>query len=148
VRKIAFRAGLGMAVLTAAIGVDLLAVVGIWLVLFAFLMQADAEWPAVLGRRPVLDWLGKRSYAFYMSFAIAELLMSQFFDRMGWVPKGHGLVFAAGMLAITLALATTLHMLVEMPCRRLADRWLPPPQPAAKTKQLPIFPQKVENAPL
>jgi peptidoglycan/LPS O-acetylase OafA/YrhL len=134
VRRGFFAAGLGTGICAAAIGVDLLAVVGIWLILFAFLMQADAERPAMLGRRRVLDWMGKRSYAFYMTFAIAELLMCQYFDHNGWTPGNHGLVFAAGMLVITLILALTLYVLVETPSRRLADRWLALPAIAPNTQ--------------
>jgi len=134
VRRSSFVAGLVIGIFGAAIGVDLLAVVGIWLILFAFLMQADAGRPAMLGRRPVLDWMGRRSYAFYMTFAIAELLMCQYFDHNGWIPRSHGLVFSAGMLGITLILAVTLYELVETPCRRLADRWLALPVMAPNTQ--------------
>jgi len=88
----------------------------------------------MLGRRPVLDWLGRRSYAFYMNFAIAELLMCQFFQHTGWTPKDHSLIFATGMFAITLLLATTLYTVVETPSRRLADRWLALPEPAPTAK--------------
>ena len=76
---------------------------GLWLVLFAFTMQADAERPAMLGRAPVLRWLGQLSYAFYMSFAVSELLVTQWFRHQGWAPASHGLLFAAAMLAITFA---------------------------------------------
>jgi peptidoglycan/LPS O-acetylase OafA/YrhL len=132
IRQTSITGGLILGVLAAAIGADWLAVVCIWLVLFAFLMQADTGLPAMLGRRPVLNWLGKRSYSFYMTFSIAELLMCQYFRRNGWVPASHGLVFALGMLVITLALAVSLYTTVEVPCRRLADRWLMLPVPAKK----------------
>jgi len=134
IRRGFFRAGLGIGILAAAFGLDLAVVVGVWLVLFAFLMQADTGLPAMLGRRPVLDWLGRRSYAFYMNFAIAELLMCQFFQHTGWTPKDHSLIFATGMFAITLLLATTLYTVVETPSRRLADRWLALPEPAPTAK--------------
>lgn len=127
VRQGSFIGGLILWLVSAAFGVDLSAVVGLWLMLFAFLMQADADLPPMLGRRPVLDWLGRRSYSFYMSFAIAELLTSQYFQHNGWTPASHGLLFAAGMLLITLALAASLYAVVETPCRRLADRWLERP---------------------
>lgn len=134
VRRGCLAAGLVVGIFAAAIGIDFLAVIATWLTLFAFLMQADAGRPAMLGSHPVLDWLGKRSYAFYMSFAIAELLMSQYFQHSGWTPRSHGLVFAVGMLLITLLLAVCLYAVVETPCRRLADRWLAPPAPAPGTK--------------
>lgn len=135
VRQAFFASGAIIAIVAVVFGVDLLAIVGIWLMLFAFLMQNDAEQPAMLGRRPALDWLGRRSYTFYMTFAIAELLMCQYFRRHGWTPISHGLVFATGMLAITLVLAISLYTLVETPCRRLADRWLA--LPAAEDKSTP-----------
>jgi peptidoglycan/LPS O-acetylase OafA/YrhL len=134
VRRVSLIAGFIVAIFSAAVGCDLAAVFGIWLILWAFLMQADADQPAVFGLRPVLNWLGRRSYAFYMSFAIAELLMSQYFQHSGWTPKSHALLFAAGMLAITLALAVCLYAVVETPCRRMADRWLAIPAEEAPTE--------------
>lgn len=126
VRRVVFVAGVIFSVLWAALGVDLLVVVGLWLVMFAFLMQADTGLPTILGSRPVLHWLGQLSYSFYMSFAIAELLLAQCFRRMGWPPANHGLLFAGGMLAITFALAVFLHIAIENPCRRAANRWFAP----------------------
>lgn len=109
---------------SAMIGFDLTIVAGIWLLLFAFTLQADAQRPALLGSTRLLRGFGLLSYAFYMSFAVAELLISQEFRHLGWAPAQHGWVFGLGMLAITFALAITLHGLVENPCRRAADRWL------------------------
>jgi peptidoglycan/LPS O-acetylase OafA/YrhL len=108
----------------AAGGIDLLAVMGIWSVLYAFLMQADGKWPPMLGNRPLLRGFGQLSYAFYMSFSIPELLLSQWFRHQGWAPADHGLIFAAGMLGGTFALAVFLHFAVETPSRRAADHWL------------------------
>jgi peptidoglycan/LPS O-acetylase OafA/YrhL len=139
VRRTFFVAGILLAVIGAAAGVDLLALVGIWLILYMFVMQNDAELPAVLGWRPVLDWFGRRSYAFYMTFAIAELLMSQYFQRHGWTPASHSLSFAVGMVVITLALAVTLYALVETPCRRLGDRWFAPPVVEKNPKLRPKY---------
>lgn len=129
IRLASLAGGSFMALLGASLGFDLLAVVGIWLVLFAFLMQADAERPAILGCRLALTWLGRRSYSFYMTFAIAELLMSQYFRHHGWTPQSHGLIFGVGMLTITLGLALSFYTMVETPCRQLADRWLMVPAP-------------------
>jgi peptidoglycan/LPS O-acetylase OafA/YrhL len=123
-RRVSLIAGILLGLFSGAAGVDLLAVIGLWLVMFSFLMQADTELPALLGRRPALVWLGRRSYAFYMTFAISELLMCQFFQHHSWAPRSHALPFAAGMLGITMVLTISLYTWVETPCRRIADRWL------------------------
>jgi peptidoglycan/LPS O-acetylase OafA/YrhL len=48
------------------------------------------------------------------------------------------LVFAAGMLAITLVLAIFLYAVVETPCRRWAERWLALAAPAPNTPELTL----------
>lgn len=143
VRRVGIKVGFILFLFSAAIGVDLAAVVGIWLILLSFLAQADAQQPPILGQRAALNWLGRRSYAFYMSFAIAELLMCQYFGHNHWSPKAHAVWFAFGMLAITLVLAVSLYTLVETPCRRFADRKLAQ-SAEAKPKQNTgkIFPGK------
>ncbi|GLR66169.1 acyltransferase [Acidocella aquatica] len=110
-----------------SLGSDVLTVAALWLLLFSLTMQADAERPPLIGHIQWLRWLGLLSYAFYMSFALAELLLAQFFRHQGWTPASHSLFFAAGMLAITFAVAVVLHSTVEVPCRRAADRWLDTP---------------------
>ena len=119
--------GAALTLAFACAGYDLFTVLGLWLVLFAFTMQADAERLAMLGPAPVLRWLGQLSYAFYMSFAISELLVTQWFRHQSWAPASHGVAFAAAMLGITFSLAVVLHVVVELPCRRAADRWLDRP---------------------
>ncbi len=133
VRRASLIGGLILALISAAIGVDLAAVVGLWLILFAFLMQVDTELPPMLGQHPVLLWFGRRSYAFYMTFAIAELLTCQFFQHNAWTPKSHALLFVAGMLGLTLLLTVFLYALVEKPCRRWMDRWLEQRSPSPHT---------------
>ncbi|MDD2704779.1 MAG: acyltransferase [Acidocella sp.] len=123
-RRGSFILGLVLSIASVAFGVDFAAVLGIWLVLFAFLMQADADCPPMLGQRPLLRRFGILSYSFYMSFAVSELLLSQWFRRENWPPASHGILFAGGMLGITVILAIFLHFAVETPCRRIADRWL------------------------
>jgi peptidoglycan/LPS O-acetylase OafA/YrhL len=123
------RRGLAVAgaVITAAsacLGWNLLAVIGIWAILFAFMMQADAEAPPMLGSATLPRRLGLLSYAFYMSFAVAELLVTQLFRNRGFTPPSHAWLFAAAMLGITTSIALILHLAVEIPCRRTADRFL------------------------
>ncbi len=118
---------LGVIFIFASAGIDVLTIMGLWLLLFSLTMQADAERPALIGHLRVLRWLGLLSYAFYMSFALAELLLSQIFRHQGWAPASHSLVFATGMLTVTFAVAAVLHVTVEVPCRRAADRWLDRP---------------------
>ncbi|MCB5943594.1 acyltransferase [Acidocella sp. KAb 2-4] len=124
VRRLALVAGLVLSVGGAALGVDLLAVTGLWALLFALLMQADTGWPPLLGERALLRRLGLLSYSFYMSFAIPELVLCQLFRRAGWTPASHAAVFAAGMVAGTFVLAILLYTAVERPCRRAAENWL------------------------
>jgi peptidoglycan/LPS O-acetylase OafA/YrhL len=120
-------AGAVLTLSCASLGFDLFAVLGLWFVMFAFAMQADAKRPATRGPVPLLRRFGLLSYAFYMSFSVSELLLSQWFREQGWVPASHSLVFASGMLVVTLVLAVILHVAVEIPCRRAADRWLDQP---------------------
>jgi peptidoglycan/LPS O-acetylase OafA/YrhL len=112
--------GTGLAVLAAALGFDLFVVVGIWLVLYSLAMRADAERPPMLHGTGWLRWFGLLSYAFYMSFAVIELILTRLFAT----PAAHAWLFALGMLGGTLALAMALHFAVERPARRAIDRWL------------------------
>ncbi len=107
-------------------GFEWFCAIGLWLILAACAMQADAQRPAFF-KSSFLRRLGLLSYAFYMSFAVAELITVQWFRGHGWSPAQHGLVFCGAMLDITLALALLLHVAVEQPCRRRVDRWLERP---------------------
>ncbi len=108
-------------------GFEWFCAVGLWLILAACAMQADAQRPAFI-QSAFLRALGLLSYAFYMSFAVAELLAVQWFRRQGWSPAQHALLFCSAMLGVTLALALLLHVAVELPCRRRVDQWLDHPQ--------------------
>ncbi len=110
-------------VIGTIMGIDLVALIGLWLLITSLAMQADAERPSLLPS-PVLRWMGQISYSFYMSFAIIELLVTQLFRHCGWAEARHGLIFLAIMLAGTLGLAIILYSIVERPCRRAADHWL------------------------
>lgn len=137
-RRACLWAGAGGVVLGALLRVDLLTVTGLWAALFAFLMQADAGWPPLLGRHPALRWLGLLSYSFYMSFAIPELLLCQAFRRLGWAPADHAALFAAGMVAGSFALALLLYTVIEIPCRRAATLWLTARLPDTKPATLKL----------
>jgi len=119
--------GLGLLFIIAGtmLNADLLSVLALWLFITAFAMQADADRHPFI-TIPGLRWLGGLSYAFYMSFATIELLITQIFRRQGWDIPSHALIFAALMTLFTLALALALHIGVEIPCRRIADRRLRP----------------------
>jgi peptidoglycan/LPS O-acetylase OafA/YrhL len=117
--------------ISVLLGLDALAVVGLWLVLMSVTMQSDAERPPVFGRFPFLRALGLLSYSFYMSFATIELLLAQWFRHQGWDPAGHRLVYTIAMTVLTLGLSMVLHVLVERPCKRAADRWLAASAPLA-----------------
>jgi peptidoglycan/LPS O-acetylase OafA/YrhL len=115
------------AALLGAMLVDSLAALGLWLFLTALIMQDDAERPPIFGGAIFLRFLGRLSYAFYMSFGTIELILAQLFRHQGWDPGSQKLLYAAGMTLLTFALALILHVFVETPCRRLFDRWLAPP---------------------
>jgi peptidoglycan/LPS O-acetylase OafA/YrhL len=111
----------GLALLAAGAGArqDFFAVLGLWLLLTAFAAQQEAGWAPLLGRPAALLAFGRLSYAFYMSFAVAELLVVNVFRQHGWAPVEHPVFFAGGMLAVTLGLALALHVTIEIPARRL-----------------------------
>ncbi len=126
--------GAGLAVIGAVYGWDVMTVEGIWLVLAALTMRADTGRKPMFGEARVLRMFGLLSYAFYMSFAISELLLAQMFRHAGWDPAGHKLAYAGAMIAVTLLLAVPLHVLVETPCRRMGDKWFAPPLAVAKQR--------------
>ena len=128
-RRVFAAIGAVIIFLCAMEGFDYVGVFGLWLVLFSLTMQVDAQAPAMLGRSPFLHRLGLMSYAFYMSFAFAELLTTQCFRQLGWTPVSHSPLFAGGMLTLTVALSIFLHLVIERPSRRAADRWLDAPAP-------------------
>jgi peptidoglycan/LPS O-acetylase OafA/YrhL len=117
-------AGLALVAAGAECGRDWLAALGLWLLLAGFVTRHEAGWPPLLGRPAALLAFGRLSYAFYMSFAIAELLLVNLFRRHGWVPTSHPGVFAGGMFTMTLALAVALHLAVERPSRQESGRFL------------------------
>lgn len=127
--------GTSLTVLGAVLGVDLVTVIGLWALIFAFYLQADAQLPPILGRRPMLRFLGLLSYCFYMSFAIAELVTVRAFAHFNIAPKDEKFIFAASMTLLTFILAFLLRGFVEQPCRRAAERWLAPPSPPDDKKK-------------
>jgi peptidoglycan/LPS O-acetylase OafA/YrhL len=126
-------AGFALAAAGALLWSDITTVLGLWLALFGLTMQADAERPALFSKAPLPRFLGRLSYAYYMSFGTVELLLAQIYRHLGWDPAGSKLLYAGAMTLMTFALALSLHVLVETPCRRLADRWLAEPVPLALT---------------
>jgi peptidoglycan/LPS O-acetylase OafA/YrhL len=110
--------GLALIVAGAGWGRDFAAVLGLWLLLTAFAAQDEAEGPPLLGRPAAWLAFGRLSYAFYMSFAVAELLLVNGFRQRGWAPAAHPFLFAGGMFAVTMGLALALHLAVERPARQ------------------------------
>lgn len=110
----------GLALIAAGAGLqhDLIAALGLWLLLTAFAVQNEAGWRPLLGRPAALLALGRLSYAFYMSFAVAELLLVNLFRQRGWAPARHPGLFGVGMVTLTLALAVALHLTVERRAKR------------------------------
>ncbi|HQT66406.1 MAG: acyltransferase [Rhodospirillales bacterium 20-60-12] len=118
-------------------GSDWLAVIGLWGSIIGFAFQADAERTASLGRIPFMRSLGLLSYAFYMSFAPIELITAQLFRKMGIAPSSAKLSYSLTMIVGTFVLASVLHVLVERPCRLIANRRFSE-QPPLAPSSLPL----------
>ncbi|MBV8525255.1 MAG: acyltransferase [Acetobacteraceae bacterium] len=73
----------------------------------------------VLDRLPGLHFLGGLSYAFYMSFALAEMLLSYALRVAGLRPPDQPLLYMAAMTSLTLLLAAALSFGVERSALRL-----------------------------
>jgi peptidoglycan/LPS O-acetylase OafA/YrhL len=125
--KVLTWVGTGIALFGALLTLDSLAALGLWLLLTALVMQDDAERPPIFGKAIFLRFLGRLSYAYYMSFGTIELILAQLFRHQAWDPSQQKLLYAASMTVLTFALALILHVFVETPCRRMFDRWLSPP---------------------
>ena len=123
--------GAAAAVAFAWGGHDAMTVFGLWLMLYGFGMQGDAEKPASIGRIKPLHALGVISYSFYMSFAPAELITSQLFRHIHLVPRAAPLAYGVMLTALTLGLAIILHIVIEKPARVALNRRLDPPRAAA-----------------
>jgi peptidoglycan/LPS O-acetylase OafA/YrhL len=107
-------------------GHDAMAVFGLWLMIFGFAMQGDAEKPAYVGGIKPLRALGIMSYAFYMSFAPAELITAQLFRHRAIVPAHAPLAYCAVLTVLTLGLGIILHLLIEKPARVALNRRFDP----------------------
>jgi peptidoglycan/LPS O-acetylase OafA/YrhL len=112
-------AALGLTILLLALhnGPDFAAVAGLWAMLAAFAVQAESGRPGLLPALPFLRFLGRLSYAFYMSFGTIELFLAQLYRHQGWDPAHGKLVYALAMTTLTLLLALSLHSLIETPAR-------------------------------
>ncbi len=123
--------GAGVALIFAVTGHDAMTVFGLWLMLFGLGMQGDAGLPASLGAIRPLRAMGVLSYAFYMSFAPAELMTAQLFRHLGIARAAAPLAVAGALVALTAGLAVLLHLLVEKPARIAFNRRLDPERAAA-----------------
>ncbi len=132
---------MAMAVVVLAIwcGSDTVAVAGLLGMMYALAMHADAERAPLFGTRATLLFLGRLSYAFYMSFCTAELLVTQAFRIEDMDPARQWVLFAAAMTVLTFAYAVILHVLVEVPVRRAADQWLAEPGVVEERKKALLF---------
>lgn len=119
-------AGALVALVSAATGHDAMTVAGLWLMLYGFAMQGDAERDPSIGAIRSLRAMGVLSYAFYMSFAPAELATAEFFRHIGRTAAAAPLDFAGMLAGLTLGLAIVLHVLVEKPARVALNRRFDP----------------------
>lgn len=124
-------AGALVALFFAATGHDAMTVLGLWLMLFGFGMQGDAGLPASLGASRALRFMGVLSYAFYMSFAPAELIAAQLFRHLGIARAAAPFEVVLTLVALTAGLAMLLHLLVEKPVRIALNRRLDPERAVA-----------------
>ncbi len=124
-------AGFFVALAAVLCGLDTLSVAGLWLALASVTMHADAERPPLFRKLPLLRSFGLLSYSFYMSFGTSELIIGQIFRHQNWNPAENKLVYSVAMTLLTFCIAMFMHVLVERPCRRMADRWLAEPDPLA-----------------
>ena len=107
--------GLVLAVMACMARQDALAVAGLWLFLAG--LRCAAAHP-LLAPIPGLAWLGRLSYAFYMSFAIVEMIAAAAWRGLGIAPSAAPLPYVAASTATTLALALAIHRLIERPAIR------------------------------
>lgn len=110
--------GLGLTGLGIALGRDVVAVVGLFLLLAAVMLAARAGRAPRLAWCPGLVFLGTISYAFYMSFAAVEMALAVLSRRLALVPAAHPVAFAVLATGLTFALALLLWRWVERPSQR------------------------------
>ena len=96
---------------------DALVVADLWCVLAA-LMAGALRGARRLDRVPGLRAFGVLSYAFYMSFALAELASVTVLRALGRAPPASPVAYVVLTTALTLALAAVLHRVVERPALR------------------------------
>jgi peptidoglycan/LPS O-acetylase OafA/YrhL len=116
--------GLAFIALGAWLQSDTTVAFALLLMLYGLTMQADSGRVTVFGENRWLLFLGRLSYAFYMSFCTAELLVTQAFRHWGLNPADEKFAFSAAMTLLAFAYALILHVFVEVPARRAADKWL------------------------
>ncbi len=124
-------AGLALTLVGAWLRSDITVAFSLLVMLYGLTMQADAGRRPLFGANRVLLFLGRLSYAFYMSFGTAELLVTQYFRYQGLSPAGEKMLFVAAMTVLSFAYAVILLVLVEVPARRAADRRLEQGAPLA-----------------
>ena len=117
----------------AAGAVDLVVVAGLvaWPLMVAGLCRADTGVARVLGVRP-MQWLGRVSFALYVTHALAEKALKILLPPGAWstAPAGARLLVAACYVAGPLVLAAVFFRAVEEPARRALKRVRPTPSPA------------------
>jgi len=125
--------GLGCTWILAAVfgGGDALVVAGLFLVLAGLLFNAQQEKAPILARVPGFVFLGTVSYAFYMSFAVVELVQAVFWRLLAMAPAEHPFFFSVLTTALTLGLAVALWRGVERPAQQCWGKLIhlaaPPP---------------------
>ena len=119
-------AGMGAAALAVSVplGPDTAVVLGLAVLLLGLLQTGRQGGRALLARIPGLVWLGDLSYAFYMSFAPAEMMLAFLGRRTGIEAGAHPVAFVAVSTGLTLVLAVAVRHWVERPAQRVILRRL------------------------
>ena len=135
VRGFFLWSGVGLTLVGALCSWDIMVLPGLWSLIFACYLQYDAQMAPLFGKPASLLFLGRLSYCLYMSFALAGMLVYSLFLRQGWALATHKALFVLCVTVVSFVLAVLLRGFVELPCRRLVNKWVhpaePPPPPSS-----------------
>ena len=139
VRSFFLWGGVGLTLVGAAFSWDIIVLPGLWSLIFACYLQHDAQMAPFFGKNAGLLFLGRLSYCYYMSFALAGMLVYSLFAQQGWALATHKSLFVLCVTCLTFVVAVLLRGFVELPCRRLVNAWVHPAEPTPPTPPSPTI---------